>query len=97
MACLTVRDLPERTISTLKSRASINHRSLNGEILFIFDYIASFGDRFEFPMVAPADPEVEHQKDVILKIAGQWEDDRSLEEMVQDIEGGRTRGRKVEL
>lgn len=97
MACLTVRDLPERTISSLKSRASNNHRSLNGEILYIFDYIASFGDRFEFPMKAPVNPEVEHQKKVILNIAGKWDDDRSFEDMVKDIEGGRTRGRKVEL
>ena len=97
MACLTIRDLPNRTISSLKSRANYNHRSLNGEILYLFDYIASFGDRFEFTMTAPVDPEVEHQKDVILKLAGQWEDDRSYEEMVADIQNSRTVGREVEL
>ena len=97
MACLTVRDLPDRTISSLKSRASYNHRSLNGEILYLFDYIASFGDRFEFTMKPPVDPAIEHQKEVILKLAGQWDDDRSYEEMVADIEGGRTHGREVEL
>ena len=97
MACLTIRDLNDRTISTLKYRAMRNRRSLNGEILSIFDYVASFGDRFEFPVHPPADPNAERQKEVVLRLAGQWSDDRSYEEMVADIENGRTQGREVEL
>ena len=31
MSALTVRELPEKTIRTLKARAAYNHRSLNGE------------------------------------------------------------------
>ena len=42
MASLTVRDLPERTISTLKCRAARNHRSLNGGMLSIFSHVAAF-------------------------------------------------------
>ena len=48
MSALTIRELPEKTMRTLKARASYNHRSLNGEILYLFDYIASFGAKFSF-------------------------------------------------
>ena len=50
MACLTVRDLPPRTLSSLKSRAKSNHRSLNGEILFIFEWVADNGMKILRPL-----------------------------------------------
>ena len=37
------------------------------------------------------------QKDVILRIAGTWTDDRSDEEIIADIENSRTLGREVVL
>ena len=97
MAALTIRELPPKTLSSLKSRASLNHRSLNGEILSILDYVVSFGIRFEFTATPPADPSVEKQKQAILALAGTWEDDRSDEEIIADIESSRTLGREVSL
>ena len=41
--------------------------------------------------------EARHQKDVILRIAGTWVDDRSDEEIIADIENSRTPGREVML
>ena len=79
MASLTIRELPSRTISTLRSRARCNHRSLNGEVLYLMDYIASFGDQFEFSVTPPENPEVKEQKDAILALAGTWIDDRTEE------------------
>ena len=38
MAAVTVREMPARTLDALKMRASVNHRSLNGEILCIFEH-----------------------------------------------------------
>ena len=46
MPSLTVRDLPEDTMSTIRMRAARHHRSLNGEILHIFATVASFGDLY---------------------------------------------------
>ena len=97
MSALTIRDLPEKTVRTLKARAAYNHRSLNGEILYLFDYIASFGERFSFTISRPEDPEVARRRDAVLALAGQWKDDRSDEEIMRDIEGSRTFGREVEL
>ena len=39
--------------------------------------------------------EAKRQKDVILRIAGTWVDDRSDEEIIADIENSRTLGREV--
>ena len=97
MAALTVRELPEKTLITLKNRAVRNHRSLNGEILHLFDYIASFGPQFEFSVTKPESPDVTRQRESVLALAGQWEDDRSDAEIIADIEGSRTLGREVEL
>lgn len=41
--------------------------------------------------------EAKRQKDVILRIAGTWIDDRSDEEIIADIENSRTPGREVVL
>ena len=97
MAALTVRELPERTMSTLRERAIRNHRSLNGEILYLFDYIASFGPSFEFSLTRPENPDAKRQREAVLALAGQWEDDRTDEEIIDDIEESRTFGREVSL
>jgi len=97
MSALTVRELSESTMRTLRARAAYNHRSLNGEVLYIFDYIASFGDRFSFSISRPESPDARRQRDAILALAGQWKDSRSDEEILRDIEGTRTLGRDVEL
>ena len=97
MAALTIRELPERTMTTLRNRAIRNHRSLNGEILYLFDYIASFGPQFEFSLTKPESPDVTRQRNAVLALAGTWEDDRSDEEIIADIEQSRTFGREVAL
>ena len=66
MSALTIRELPEETMRTLKARASYNHRSLNGEILYLFDYIASFGAKFSFTISRPEDPSVTRRRDAVL-------------------------------
>ena len=97
MASLTIRDLPERTVSTLKRRALRNHRSLNGEVLSIFSYIASFGDGFDFPLQPREGNCAWRRKDPILELAGKWEDSRPLAATIADIEEARTFGREVAL
>lgn len=97
MSALTIRELPEGTLRTLKARAARNHRSLNGEILYIFDYIASFGEHFSFTITRPENPDVARQRDAVFALAGQWKDSRTDDEIIADIEGSRTFGREVEL
>ena len=60
MACVTVRDLPTKTLRALKKRAA-------------------------------------RQLAALRAVAGKWEDDRSAEEIIAEIEGARTPGREVDF
>ena len=97
MSALTIRGLPEETIRTLKARAAYNHRSLNGEILYLLDYVVSFGDMFSFTVFRPEDLSVARRRKAVLALAGQWKDVRSDGAIISDIESTRTFGREVEL
>ena len=91
MACLTIRDLPERTLGELRKRAGINHRSLNGEILYIIDRVVDGIDEY----AAIRENRAARQRAALRKIAGQWEDGRDTAAIIADIEGTRTKGREV--
>lgn len=55
MPALTVRNIPETTLARLRSRAARGHRSLNGEILAIFEE-AFGGGLAEGPVYMPPVP-----------------------------------------
>ncbi len=93
MPTVTVRDLPKETLDALKLRASANHRSLNGEILCIFDYAVSARSEFDFVRETRA----RRQREALKRVFGKWEDERSTEEIVKGIESARTKGREVSL
>ncbi|MBQ3343989.1 MAG: Arc family DNA-binding protein [Kiritimatiellae bacterium] len=93
MATVTVRELPTKTLDALKMRASVNHRSLNGEILCIFDYAVSGMSEFDFIRENRA----RRQRQALRAVFGKWEDDRSEEDIVKEIEEARTKGREVSL
>ena len=93
MATVTVRELPVKTLDALKMRASVNHRSLNGEILSIFDYVVSGASEFDFIHENRA----RRQGEALKAVFGKWEDDRSEAEIVKEIEASRTKGREVSL
>ena len=93
MACVTVRDLPAKTLSALKRRAGMHRRSLNGEILYIFDRVISGMSEFDIIRETRA----AKQRAALRSVVGCWEDDRSAAEIVAEIEGARTPGREVDF
>lgn len=97
MPSLTIRDLPDETILSLKTRAAYHHRSLNGEILHLFSTVALFGDAFEFPVRPGTESPEDKQRAAVLELAGKWVDSRPLDATIADIEEARTPGREVAL
>ena len=99
MPCLTVRDLSPRTLSSLKTRAKSNHRSLNGEILYIFEWIADNGLKMPPPIEIEGvmDPVVARQKSAMDSLIGTCGDKRRMNEIIDDIYAKRTLGREVPL
>ena len=75
MASLTIRDLPDRTLASLKTRADMNRRSLNGEMLYILDYVVS--GRSEFDMIR--ENRIAKQKEAFRAVFGKWRDSRSTD------------------
>ena len=97
MSSLTVRDLPPRILSTLKTRAKSNHRSLNGAVLFIFDWVVCHGMNTTPPVTGMEDPVVARQKSEMESLIGTWGDKRTVAEISNDIYAARTLGREVAL
>ena len=97
MSCLTVRNLPPRTLSSLKTRAKSNHRSLNGEILFIFEWVAENGMKTPPPIEGMMNPAVARQKSAMDSLIGTCSDKRRMNEIIDDIYAKRTLGREVSL
>ena len=97
MSCLTVRDLSPRTLSSLRTRAKSNHRSLNGEILFIFEWVADNGMKTLPPVEGMMDPAVASQKSAMDSLIGTCGDKRHVQEIIGDIYAKRTLGREVSL
>ena len=93
MACVTIRDLPNRTLGALKRRAEVNHRSLNGEILYIFDCVVSGLSEFDILRENRA----KRQRAALAEVFGKWEDSRDTDAIIKEIEGARTLGREVDF
>lgn len=97
MPCLTVRDLSSQTLTALKTRAKSNHRSLNGEILFIFEWVADHSLETPPSTEETADPVVVRQKNEMETLIGTGGDERTADEIIDDIYCNRTLGREVSL
>ena len=97
MASLTVQDISGETLSVLKNRAALNNRSLNGEVLFIFHWVAEHGTDIPSSEAKIEDPAVARQKREMKDLIGSWKDDRSADEIISDIMKARTVGREVAL
>ena len=97
MSCITVRDLSPRMLSSLKMRAKSNHRSLNGEILFIFEWVADHGMKTQPPVEGMIDSAVFRQKSEMDSLIGTWGDKKATEEIIDDIFAARSFGREVAL
>ena len=97
MPCLTVRDLSSRTLTSLKTLAKPNHRSLNGEIVFTSEWVADYGLEPAPSIEGVADPVVARQKsemDTFIETCG---DKRSAGEIIDGIYCNRAIGREVAL
>ncbi len=93
MANLTIRNIPEDLLEKMRRQAKTEKRSLNNEILMVLEKCA------DLYYTVNKDDSFPQEAQVALweKIAGEWEDRRSAEEIADDIRAHRTVGRKVDL
>lgn len=88
---LTVRNIPEEVINIIKQRAAKNRRSLNSEILWLFENAIVEVSREKEIEVS------KKQMKALKRFIGKWVDDRSSKEIIDDIYQSRTVGRDIVL
>ena len=78
MAILQVRDMDDRLYASLKDLAKSENRSLSQEVISILEKYLSNPAAFEGNSTRE-----------FLALSGSWDDDRSAEEILQDIRQSR--------
>lgn len=90
MANLQVKDIDERLYASIRELATNEKRSISQEVVYILQKYLSKPKEFD-----------SNPTDEFLQLAGSWKDDRSAEEIIDDIRSNRKNsgrfGRKNEL
>ena len=97
MPALTVRNIPDETMDGLHRRAKRARRSLNGEILLIFEEAVEGRDSSVPRNQERKRSAAPDRKSHLKALAGSWKDSRSADEIIADIVSARTMGREVSL
>ena len=93
MVNLTIRNIPEELLDKLRRLSNAEKRSLNSEVLVVLEKcLADYKQEKGYQFI-PVEAQVEMWK----KLAGEWDDPRSAEEITADIRKHRTAGRKVDF
>jgi len=96
MTNFTVRNIPEEVMGGIRSSAAINRRSINNEILVILERNMDNNSKINNDFQAR---EISKQAklDIWSRVCGQWQDDRSTQEIIDDIYQARSLGRDIDL
>ena len=95
MINLTVRNIPDEVIGKIKTLATLDRRSLNNELLIVIEKGLEGETKAHSEKAASISPAA--QISIWQDLCGAWEDERSTQEIVDDIRSSRTMGREVNL
>lgn len=92
---ITVRNIPEEIVRKIRALSQLGKRSLNSEILLLLER----GVQEEVNHLSQKKKNIskETQLNIWKKLANDWDDDRSTQEIINDIYTNRTFGREVNL
>lgn len=92
---LTIRNISDDVLNKIRTISKVEKRSLNSEILLVLER------GIEEEMQHYYDDKKNISKNVQLNIwrrlSTEWQDDRSTDEIINDIYSGRTLGREFQL
>ena len=92
---LTIRNIPEDVIRKIRTLSKTSRRSLNSEILVILE--EAVGQKLIHTTDQNRYISKDIQVDIWQKLSGQWEDNRSTEQIIHEIYESRTEGRDFKL
>jgi len=92
---ITVRNIPEEIVRKIRALSQMGKRSLNNEILLLLER----GVQEEVNHLTKTKKNIskETQLNIWKKLANEWDDERSTQEIINDIYENRTLGREVNL
>ena len=95
MANITIRNIPDDVYEKIKRISTLEKRSLNNELLVIIEK----GTDTEIQNIQKSKRNI--PKSIQLKLwkslSGVWEDNRTTDEIIEDIYDNRTGGREINL
>ena len=95
MTSLTLRNIPDEVIDKIKALAVLERRSLNNELLVVLEKGLESETRSFHGKAVSISPAA--QMSLWQGVCGQWQDERSTQEIIEDIRSSRTMGREVNL
>jgi plasmid stability protein len=95
MASITIRNIPDSVLKRIKALSQIERRSMNSELLRLIE--KGLNEETEKKSSQANILSSEMQAKMWEELIGEWEDERSSEEIIKDIYAHRTAGRHVEL
>jgi len=95
MATLTIRNIPDDLLNKIRILSILEKRSLNNEILMVLEK----GLAKESDSVSYVKNQLSNDTQIKLwqNLCGKWKDSKSTAEIISDIIGSRSQGRKVDL
>ena len=92
---LTIRNIPDEVINKIRTLSQVERRSLNSEILIVLEH--GLNEKLGHLFNIKSNMTKELQVNIWRGLAEKWEDDRSSQEIINDIYENRTMGRDIEL
>ena len=95
MANLTVRNIPDELLNKIRLLSIIEKRSVNSEVLMVLEK----GLSKESDSVNYVQNQISNDTQIKLwqNLCGRWKDSRSTAEIISDIIGSRSQGRRIDL
>lgn len=95
MKNLTIRNIPDEIMDKIKMFSIIDKRSINNQILILLE--KSVNQELKDIEHLKKNLSLETQVSIWEDLCGKWEDNRSTEEIIQDILSKRSEGREIIL
>ena len=95
MASVTIRNIPESILQKVKALSQIEKRSMKNELLLLIE--KGLSEETERKGKEGNFLSKESQMRIWEELIGEWEDDRSAKDIIEDIYAHRTAGRNIQL
>ncbi len=92
---ITIRNIPKEIMNKIRTLSKVERRSLNSEILMVLEQ--GLDEKLGRLFNIKSNLTKELQVNIWRNLSSKWQDDRSSEEIINDIYNRRTMGRDVEL